>query len=120
MPVEKLDLCNEGCTFERRTHLNEPLEPRLIVLKLTRLNNQTIAINPDHVVLVDVAPDTTIRLLTGDKLIVRESLDELIALYVELRRKIHETPAGTCPLGAREGRDMGFAGAVRMRKQGES
>lgn len=73
------------------------------MLKLTRLNHQVIAINPDHIVFIDVAPDTTLRLLNGDKLIVRESLDELIDRYVELRRRIHTLGEGVCPLGRSEG-----------------
>jgi len=110
----------ESCTFDCRNHPTPLFEPRNIVLKLTRLNNQTIAINPDHVVSVDVAPDTTIRLLTGDKLIVRETLDELIACYVELRRKIHSVPVGSCPLGNKDGADMGFVSAAANAQRGDS
>lgn len=73
------------------------------MLKLTRLNQQVVAINPDHIVYIDVAPDTTLRLLNGDKLIVRESLDELIDRYVEFRRRIHTLGPGVCPLGRSEG-----------------
>jgi flagellar protein FlbD len=110
----------ESCTFDCRNHPRPLFEPRNIVLKLTRLNNQTIAINPDHVVSVDVAPDTTIRLITGDKLIVRESLDELIERFVELRRKIHRVPEGSCPLGNKEGRDMGFVSSAANAQRGNS
>lgn len=73
------------------------------VLKLTRLNRQTVAINPDHIVCVDVAPDTTIRLYSGEKILVLESLDELIASYIKLRRAIHSPVPGVCPLGRLEG-----------------
>jgi flagellar protein FlbD len=80
------------------------------VLKLTRLNRQTIAINPDHIVLVDVSPDTTLRLLNGDKVIVRESVDEVIDAYVSLRRRIHSLGEGVCPLGRGDGeRPLVFA-----------
>jgi flagellar protein FlbD len=72
------------------------------VLKLTRLNNQTVAINPDHIAYVDVVPDTTICLTNGYKIIVRETLDELIAIYVSVRRRIHSLPEGVCPLGRTE------------------
>ena len=73
------------------------------MLKLTRLNKQTVAINPDHVMLVDVNPDTTLKLINGEKIIVRESLEQLIDAYVALRRRIHTMPAGFCGLGRTEG-----------------
>ncbi len=69
------------------------------MLKLTRLNNNVVAINPDHIAWVDVSPDTTIRLFNGEKLLVRESLDELIEAYVSVRRQIHSLGEGVCPLG---------------------
>ncbi len=73
------------------------------MLKLTRLNKQTVAINPDHISFVDVVPDTTICLTNGHKVIVRESLEQLIDMYIDIRRTIHSLPAGTCPLGRLEG-----------------
>lgn len=58
------------------------------MLKLTRLNNHTVGINPDHISWADATPDTTLALIGGEKIIVRESLDELIALVIEFRRLI--------------------------------
>jgi flagellar protein FlbD len=58
------------------------------MLKLTRLNNHIVAINPDHIGWADATPDTTLALIGGEKIIVRESIDELIALVVEFRRLI--------------------------------
>ncbi len=47
-----------------------------------------MALNPDLISWIDVTPDTTISLLGGDRIIVRESLDEVIAKIVEFRRAI--------------------------------
>jgi len=58
------------------------------MLKLTRLNNHTVAINPDHIGWADAKPDTTLVLIGGEKILVRESLDELIAIVIEFRRSI--------------------------------
>lgn len=58
------------------------------MVKLTRLNNNTVAINPDHIGWADASPDTTLFLIGGEKIIVRESLDELIARIVDFRRMI--------------------------------
>ncbi len=73
------------------------------MLKLTRLNRHTVAINPDHIVVVDVSPDTTLRMLSGETIIVRESLDEVIDSYVALRRRVHSLGPGVCPLGRGDG-----------------
>jgi uncharacterized protein YlzI (FlbEa/FlbD family) len=61
------------------------------VLKLTRLNRHVVAVNPDHISWVDASPDTTLRILGGETLIVRESVDELIAQLVAYRRLIRTT-----------------------------
>jgi flagellar protein FlbD len=61
------------------------------MLKLTRLNNHVVAINPDHIGWVDATPDTTLFLIGGEKIIVRETLDELIAAVVDYRRLIRGT-----------------------------
>jgi len=58
------------------------------MLKLTRLNNQVVAINPDHIGWAEATPDTTLFLIAGERIIVRESLDELIERIVEFRRLI--------------------------------
>jgi len=42
-------------------------------------------VNPDLVQRVDSAPDTILTLVDGTKLIVRESLDDIIALIREHR-----------------------------------
>jgi len=60
------------------------------MLKLTRLNNHVVAINPDHVVWADATPDTTLFLAGGERIIVRESLDELVARVVEFRRLVRD------------------------------
>lgn len=74
------------------------------MLKLTRLNNQTVAINPDHISWVEATPDTTLSLINGEKLLVRESLDELIHAVIQYRRLVRMTePQSNEILGPVEG-----------------
>ncbi len=73
------------------------------MLKLTRLNNHTVAINPDHISWVEAMPDTTLSLINGEKLLVRESLDELIASVIEYRRTVRMIEPEGEPLGPPEG-----------------
>ena len=58
------------------------------MIRLSRLNGQVIAVNPDLITWIEVTPDTTLSLLGGDKVMVRESLDEVIDRVVKFRREI--------------------------------
>ena len=58
---------------------------------LTRLNGNTVGVNPDLVTVIDVTPDTTLCLLNGDRLIVRQTLDEVVAKVVEFRQSVGRT-----------------------------
>ena len=60
------------------------------MIKLTRLNNQPLAVNSDLIKFVEQAPDTVITLVTGEKLLVRESADDVLELIVGFRRSILE------------------------------
>jgi flagellar protein FlbD len=60
------------------------------MIKLTRLHNQVVVVNPDHIYEAEATPDTTLRLANGERIIVRETLDELITKVVEYRRRIRD------------------------------
>lgn len=55
------------------------------MIDLTRLNGNRINVNCDLFKYAEASPDTTITLITGEKLIVRESLDQLISLIAHWR-----------------------------------
>ena len=83
------------------------------MIVLTRLNGQVIALNPDLVTRIDVTPDTTITLLNGDKVIAKETLDQVIARILDFRRAIRADstagdaypPSASVLHGASWGRD---------------
>ena len=58
------------------------------MIRLTRLNGSSIALNSDLIKFVENAPDTVITLINGEKMIVRESTEDLIQKLVEFRRSI--------------------------------
>jgi flagellar protein FlbD len=66
------------------------------VIQLTRLNNQPLVVNADLIKLIEQAPDTVITLVTGEKLVVRESTEEVIRRVIGFRRELlvdlHEAP----------------------------
>jgi len=62
------------------------------MIHLTRLNNQALVVNCDLIKYVEKAPDTVITLLTGDKLVVLESVDEVLERVVKFRLSINQRP----------------------------
>ncbi len=58
------------------------------MIALSRLNGRTVAVNPDLIVWIDVTPDTTLCLAGGDRIVVRESLDEVVQRILSFRKLV--------------------------------
>jgi flagellar protein FlbD len=58
------------------------------VIRLTRLNSQPITVNSDLIKFVESNPDTVITLINGDKILVHETAEEIIARVIEFRRVV--------------------------------
>ena len=58
------------------------------MIQLTRLNNSTITINSDQIKFVEQSPDTVITLLNGEKILVRESVEQILERVVQFRRQL--------------------------------
>ena len=58
------------------------------MIKVTRLNGSEYYINPHQIESVQIQPDTTLLMLSGKSLVVKEGVDELISRIVEYRRRI--------------------------------
>ena len=58
------------------------------MIRLTRLNNQALTVNSDLIKFVEQSPDTLITLVTGEKIVVRESAEEVLARLIEFRRLV--------------------------------
>lgn len=57
------------------------------MILLTRLNGSVLAVNNDLIQYAESTPDTTLTLLGGEKLVVRESLAELMEQTASLRAR---------------------------------
>jgi len=57
------------------------------MIKVTRLNGQEIVVNADLIEYLESSPDTIIALTTGKKIMVKESVDEVVERIIEYRRK---------------------------------
>ncbi len=59
------------------------------MISLTRLNGQPLMVNADLIEAIEHTPDTVITLTSGNKLIVRDTMDEVQAKIVAFKRKIY-------------------------------
>jgi flagellar protein FlbD len=58
------------------------------MIQLTRLNNASLAVNCDLIKYVEEAPDTVLTLVSGEKLVVRETTEQVIERVRQFRRSI--------------------------------
>jgi flagellar protein FlbD len=58
------------------------------MIRLTRLNSQPLTVNSDLIKFVEQSPDTFITLITGEKIVVQENAEEVLARVIEFRRSV--------------------------------
>ena len=56
------------------------------MIKLRRLNDTEIVVNADKIKYVESTPDTIVTLMNNEKILVSNSVDELIQKVIEFRR----------------------------------
>lgn len=76
------------------------------MIRVTRLDHSSMVLNCDLIAQIESTPDTVISLTGGERIMVRESTEELVARVVEFRRSIlllpargESTPQGAEPRG---------------------
>ena len=60
------------------------------MIELTRFNGEQFVLNADLIETVEGTPDTVIRLLTGKKLVVKETVEEVVERALAYARRIHQ------------------------------
>ncbi len=58
------------------------------VIELTRINHLPLVVNSDLIEHIESTPDTVISLTNGQKLVVLESIQEIIQRVIHFRRAI--------------------------------
>jgi flagellar protein FlbD len=58
------------------------------MIKVTRFNHIELIVNADLIEFVEHTPDTIITMLTGRKVLVLESADEVMERVIAYRRKV--------------------------------
>ena len=58
------------------------------MVEVTRLDGKTYYVNPHQIEYIESTPDTTITMLSGKKLVVREDYQTVFRRIVEYRKLI--------------------------------
>jgi flagellar protein FlbD len=58
------------------------------MIQLTRLNNHPLIVNSDLIKFVERAPDTVLTLVSGEKIVVLETSEQVLEKIVEFRRLV--------------------------------
>ncbi len=58
------------------------------MIELTRLNGTAIVLNSDLIKTAEASPDTMLTLINGEKLIVREEIDEVLDRVLAYRGRL--------------------------------
>lgn len=58
------------------------------MIGLTRLNGKMFVVNAELIKSIEATPDTLVTLTSGEKLVVRECVDEVVKKAVEYGRAI--------------------------------
>jgi flagellar protein FlbD len=62
------------------------------VILLTHLDGKGFVLNADHVLTAEATPDTVLVLTTGLKLMVKESVDEVVDRVAAWQRRVRGGP----------------------------
>jgi len=60
------------------------------MITVTRLNGHKFVVNAELIRTVEANPDTTIKLINGDTLIVRETMQEVVELAIDYGRSLRK------------------------------
>ena len=58
------------------------------MIQLTRLNNKPLFVNSDLIKFIERAPDTVLTLVSGEKVVVLESAEQVLEKVIAFRRTI--------------------------------
>ena len=63
-----------------------------LMIKLTRLDGEPFVLNADLIRYVECRPDTFITLTSGDRIVVAETMDEVVESAVQYQQRKHFMP----------------------------
>jgi len=70
------------------------------MIKVTNLSGEPFLLNAELIRYVEARPDTFITLVQGERIVVREPMDEVLRLALEYQRSKHLMPGPHLALAA--------------------
>ncbi len=58
------------------------------MITVTRLDKRVVVLNADLIKMLEATPDTIITLISGDTLIVKDSVDEVVRKAIDYQRQV--------------------------------
>ncbi len=58
------------------------------MITVTRLDKRVVVLNADLIKMLEATPDTIITLISGDTLVVRDSVDEVVRRAIDYQRQV--------------------------------
>jgi len=65
------------------------------MIRITRLNGESMYLNAELIEAVEATPDTLITLQTGKKLMVSEPIEDVVCRVIQYRRRVN-LPGSMC------------------------
>ncbi len=62
------------------------------MIKLTRLDGEPFVLNAEMIRYIESRPDTFLTLTTGERIVVSESMDEVVSRAIAYQRQKHWMP----------------------------
>ena len=63
------------------------------MIVVTRLNDKRFVLNAELIKSIEETPDTLITLTTGDKVMVKEAMEDVVQKAIEFGRQLRSFPA---------------------------
>ncbi|MCX6139024.1 MAG: flagellar FlbD family protein [Ignavibacteriales bacterium] len=70
----------------------EPQAPSAAMIEVTRLQNIKLVLNADLIESIETTPDTVISLTSGKRIMVKETVEEVIQKIVEYKMQCNTLP----------------------------
>ena len=62
------------------------------MIEVTRINGKKFVVNCDQIKTLEATPDTVMTLMNGEKLMVSESVEDVVRRTVEYRKRLYQEP----------------------------
>jgi flagellar protein FlbD len=60
------------------------------MIEVSRLNGKKFVVNCDAIKYLESMPDTMLTLMSGEKLLVSESVEEVVRLTMDYRKRLYQ------------------------------